>query len=301
MNETIIENPSLHSDELDGGRRNRRSLSSGFYGYLLLVILVAAGWSLRDRHFFNPEEGIGYWLGITGGSLMLMLLVYPLRKKYRLLQSLGSTKAWFQTHIVLGLVGPLLVLYHCNFKLGSFNSQVAFYAMLLVAGSGIVGRYFYAAIHRGLNGRKTSLDELQKELATSTEESNGMARLMPNLVQRLHEQAQQLQGHQITQTLGIGRSLRWTFTHNFERLSLVLLARRELRAAARSSDIVSRDYRRLRRSANRYIRDFTRLLGRVAQFSFYERLFAIWHVFHLPLFYVLVLSASFHVLAVHMY
>lgn len=173
--------------------------------------------------------------------------------------------------------------------------------MLVVAGSGIVGRYFYAAIHRGLNGRKTSLDELQKELAKSSEGSDGMARLMPELVQRLHEKAQLLQGHQVTQSLGVGRSLRWTFTHHFERLSLMLLARRELRAAARSSDIVARDYRRLRRSANRYIRDFTRLLGRVAQFSFYERLFAIWHVFHLPLFYVLVLSASFHVLAVHMY
>lgn len=301
MNETVIENPSLLNNELGGSRKSRRSMSNGFYGYVLLILLIAAGWALRDRHFINPEEGVGYWLGIAGGSLMLMLLVYPLRKKYRLLQSLGSTRAWFRTHIVLGLVGPLLILYHCNFQLGSFNSQVAFYAMLVVAGSGIVGRYFYAAIHRGLNGRKTSLDELQKELAKSSEGSDGMARLMPELVQRLHEKAQLLQGHQVTQSLGVGRSLRWTFTHHFERLSLMLLARRELRAAARSSDIVARDYRRLRRSANRYIRDFTRLLGRVAQFSFYERLFAIWHVFHLPLFYVLVLSASFHVLAVHMY
>lgn len=301
MNETVAENPSLLSDELDGTRRRPAARRSGFHGYILLVLLVALGWQIRDRHWISPEDGVGYWLGIIGGSLMLSLLVYPLRKKYRLLQALGSTKAWFQAHIVIGLVGPLLVLYHCNFQLGSFNSKVALYAMLLVAGSGIVGRYFHSAIHRGLNGRKTSLDELQKELAASADGSNGMARLMPGLVAKLHQKAGELQGHEITQSLGIGRSLRWTFTHHVERLRLMLLARRELRSAAAGSETVSRDYPRLKRSAYRYIGNYTRLLGRVAQFSFYERLFAIWHIFHLPLFFVLVLSASFHVLAVHMY
>ena len=43
------------------------------------------------------------------------------------------------------------------------------------------------------------------------------------------------------------------------------------------------------------------MAGRVAQFSFYERLFALWHVFHLPIFFMMVISALVHVLAVHMY
>jgi hypothetical protein len=43
------------------------------------------------------------------------------------------------------------------------------------------------------------------------------------------------------------------------------------------------------------------LIGRVAQFSFYERLFALWHVLHLPIFLLMIISALFHVLAVHMY
>ena len=42
-------------------------------------------------------------------------------------------------------------------------------------------------------------------------------------------------------------------------------------------------------------------MTRVAQFSLYERLFSLWHVFHLPFFFMLVLSACVHVLAVHMY
>ena len=43
------------------------------------------------------------------------------------------------------------------------------------------------------------------------------------------------------------------------------------------------------------------LSGRVAQFSLYERLFALWHILHLPIFFLMVLSAIVHVVAVHMY
>jgi hypothetical protein len=40
---------------------------------------------------------------------------------------------------------------------------------------------------------------------------------------------------------------------------------------------------------------------RVAQFTAYERLFALWHVLHVPFVYLLVLTACFHVFAVHAY
>jgi hypothetical protein len=233
--------------------------------------------------------------------MMLTLLLYPLRKRIRILHLLGPTKYWFRLHMILGLAGPLLILYHCNFQLGSFNSQVAFYCMLLVAGSGIIGRHFYARIHRGLYGRKTSLRELQDELAESVEKSHGLAKLMPQLISRLDTLSDELQGDRVTQSLGIGRSLRWTFTHHFVRISLLLTARHELKAAAAASDVIARDYNRFSRTASSFIRDYTGLMGRVAQFSFYERLFALWHVFHLPIFFMMVISALFHVLAVHMY
>ena len=72
-------------------------------------------------------------------SLMLFLLLYPAGKKWKFMQRIGLTRHWFRIHIVLGLVGPLLVLYHCNFKLGSTNSTVALTSMLVVAVSGIIG------------------------------------------------------------------------------------------------------------------------------------------------------------------
>ena len=128
-----------------------------------------------------------------------------------------------------------------------------------------------------------------------------MANLMPDLVARLDAHTRELQGCRITETLGVGRSLKWTFTHHVMRLSLWWTARRELKFAAASSTAVQCDYKRLLRSTSNYLKDYTSLLGRVAQFSFYERLFALWHVFHLPIFLMMVLSAVIHVLAVHMY
>ncbi|MGB5624105.1 MAG: hypothetical protein WBM61_00125, partial [Woeseiaceae bacterium] len=57
----------------------------------------------------------------------------------------------------------------------------------------------------------------------------------------------------------------------------------------------------LQKTANAYATKQVGMMRQVAQLSFYERLFSLWHVFHMPLFLVLVVSALVHVLAVHMY
>jgi hypothetical protein len=302
MNETVMRQTT---DMRVAQRRKtnflRLNKSGAYYGYLALTFFIALGWVLRDKQLINPEEGVGYWLGIIGGSIMLFLLAYPLRKRYRILSVFGSTRHWFRLHMIFGLVGPLLILYHCNFNLGSFNSQVALYCMLLVAGSGIVGKHFYARIHNGLYGRKLSLQEMQQELIESREKGRGLAQLTPKVVHRLNGLADELKGCAVTQSLSIRQSLKWSFAGQFIRLRLRWIARRELKAAAANSPTIHRDQKRLRRIVNRYIRYYTGLVCRVAQFSFYERLFALWHIFHLPFFAMLVISALVHVLAVHMY
>lgn len=302
MNETVMQNPAFVTErQVSSNFPTLKGWGTEFSAYVLLTLLIVFGWLVRDRDLISPKEGAGYWLGIIGGTLMLLLLLYPLRKRVKLFRRIGSTKQWFLAHVILGLIGPLLVLYHANFQLGSFNSRVALYCMLLVAGSGIIGRHFYARIHRGLDGHKATMKELQKELAESVDQSRGLAKIVPRVVGRLHELTIHLQGDQVSGSVGVRRSLRWTFTHHFMRLSLLLTARRELRAAVASRTIVAADEQRLNRAVSRYIRKYTRLAGRVSQLSFYERLFAIWHVFHLPTFFIMVLAALFHVLAVHMY
>lgn len=286
-------------NRLFGSRETRQS--STFYSYSLSAIAIGAGWLLRDYGLIDPKEGLGYWLGILGGSMMLVLILYPLRKRIRALRFLGSTAHWFHIHIVLGVVGPILVLYHSNFSLGSFNSKVALYCMLLVAISGLIGKYLYAHIHNGLYGGKASLKELRKNLSQSLEESHGLAVLLPRLTARLETLVVEAQGCSVTGSLSLRTSLMWSLKRYFIWISLLRAAHRELRAHAVVSPAVARDFPRLKKSCAAYIRKFMQLTARVAQFTLFERLSSLWHVLHMPLFFMMVISALFHVLAVHMY
>jgi len=302
MNEIALDQPPPRSAQASrwfGTRETRQS--SAFYGYSLTIIALGIGWLLKSRELISAEDGLGYWLGIIGGSMMLVLLLYPLRKRIRMLRFLGRTTHWFQAHMVLGVIGPVLVLYHSNFNLGSFNSKVALYCMLLVAGSGIVGRHIYAHIHRGLYGGKTTLDELRKDLAKSIEESNGIASLLPEFSSELEALTAKVQGDSITGSLSFGSSLAWSYRRYTTHFCLWWTSRSELKALAANSPAIAENYRKLRRASATYIRHYIRQVGRVAQFTLYERMFSLWHVLHMPLFFMMVISALFHVLAVHMY
>jgi hypothetical protein len=281
--------------------RKKASFGGSFWGYLLAFSLIGIGWLVRDRELVDPGNGTGYWLGIGGAAMMLLLLVYPLRKRIRALRYLGATRHWFRAHMILGVAGPALVLYHCNFSPGSVNSKVALYSMLIVAGSGIVGRHLYARIHRGLYGEKASLRQLQKELAEALQSGEGIGRILPGLVSRLETLARELEGDRLTRSLGTAASIRWTVRRHALRLSLWFAIRRELRARIVQSAAIAADYARLRRAASVYAGSFLGRMGRVVQFTLYERLFSLWHVLHLPLFLMMVLAVVVHVLAVHMY
>jgi hypothetical protein len=51
----------------------------------------------------------------------------------------------------------------------------------------------------------------------------------------------------------------------------------------------------------RYLRTYMRATRKVLEFHFYERLFSLWHVLHLPFFFMMLFSGIVHVVAVHMY
>ena len=131
---------------------------------LFVLAVIGAlyfGWNIRSEYYITAEYGLGYALGITGVSCMMMLLMYPLRKRYsRTPFLIFSTRTWFKIHMVLGVLGPLAILYHCNFRLGSINSNITLAAMGLMVTSGLIGRFIYSQIHYSLFGRKIEILEL---------------------------------------------------------------------------------------------------------------------------------------------
>ena len=68
---------------------------------------------------YTPGSGLGYGLGLCGGLMMLALLIYPLRKSVAALHAWGPIKYWFRAHMILGVVGPLMILFHSTFHFRS--------------------------------------------------------------------------------------------------------------------------------------------------------------------------------------
>ena len=73
---------------------------------------------LSPKHAaLKPSGSIGNALGIVGAVLLLLMYLYPLRKKWKWLSKKGKTKHWLDYHILMGLVGPVLITFHSSFKL----------------------------------------------------------------------------------------------------------------------------------------------------------------------------------------
>jgi hypothetical protein len=203
--------------------------------------------------------------------------------------------------MVLGILGPLCILFHSNFKTGAANSNVALFCMLTVAGSGFIGRYLYAHIHSGLYGRKLELGALQASASGLRELSGGVS-FLPDLVGRLDTAEQLLLacGPRLS-LLGFLKPLVVRFAAVKARWQLHRYIRRGLRASARTSTVVAAESKRLRRVANAYIDRRLAATQRVAAFQGYERLFSLWHALHIPLIFMLLIAAIVHVIAVNVY
>lgn len=260
---------------------------------LILTALSCSGlvvWGVFSRgdSDITAEEGLGYWLGISGLSMMVLLLTYSLRKRMPRLLGAISIRRWFELHMILGLAGPTAILFHCNFRLGSLNSTVALLSMLLVSGSGIAGRFIYTRIHHGLLGDRATLSELHEKIAS---QRAALSRLP------IHSEAA---------AAALARFERFALAPRRNPIASIarfaslgprsfLAGRSCYRALSRGT--ASRDRRAYRRAVQHYLSS----VRRAAEFTSYAWLFSLWHALHLPLCILLFAAAGVHVLAVNLY
>jgi hypothetical protein len=264
---------------------------------MLATAVLVVGWLLPLSDYITPRSGLGYALGIIGGSMMLALLIYPLRKRVPSLTWLGSARGWFTFHMVLGVVGPLCILYHANYHLGATNSNVALISMLIVAGSGLIGRYLYARIHYGLNGRMANLAELRTEAERLKADSSGAARLLPELPSRLDAAEQRISKG----ALLLPRPIAALVLCHWNMYRLRSYVHQTLHRAAKASPTVATHRSKLVAAADRYTGSRLSAARRVAEFESCVQLFGLWHLLHLPLFGMLFVAGIVHVVAVNVY
>lgn len=260
-------------------------VTSGRAFTVLIIAFMIFGWIMRGDNYISAETGIGYTLGIVGGVMMLVVVLYPLSKRNRLLTRWVPVRYWFGIHMFLGIVGPLIILFHSNFQIGSINSTVALICMLLVAGSGLIGRYIYRHIHHGLYGERITLSELKTEV----QEEHGHVFDSKIIGEKLAQKLDQIEQKALEAYTGIFDSLR----HVMYLGSQSGLIKRQLTRSLKDNP--------QHREATEAVGIYLVTLRRIAAFKLYERLFSLWHILHLPLFIMMIITAIIHIFAVHMY
>lgn len=290
------------------GRAHRSVRASGVAVALFSVLVLATivcGWLFRHDTPLTPKTGVGYLLGICGGTTMGLLALYPARKHLRFMRTWGLLPHWFRIHMMLGVLGPILILFHCNFRLGAPNSNVALISMLVVAASGVVGRYIYTRVSHGLYGARATLEELHAQLDIR---EHTLAEHLPpasRASQRLAAFAARARGpHRI-----VGARLFRLAALPLQAIWVRHCTLRDLRvdldreAMQRGSDARTHHASdaEMRREMRRLIGQYLAALVKEVQFGAYARLFSLWHALHVPLFIMLILTGILHVVAVHMY
>lgn len=288
-------------ESLEFAKTHILSRLAAFLFALLIGATLYTGWRNSPEAHLTAESGLGYALGIVGASLMVLMLSYSARKRFRFMRRWGALRHWFRAHMILGIVAPVCILYHANFGLGSFNSNIALGAMLLVAASGMVGRFIYKRIHHGLYGARATLESLASKRTQEFEQLSELFPYVSNLENRLHLARTRAHDHPrgyiggLLYVLWFGVWTRWVGMRLSWRIS------RALGRASRRQGWTSGERRQRRRNARIFVSAYLGTCRKVASLDLFDRLFALWHVVHLPFFAMMLVAAAVHIVAVHLY
>ena len=258
----------------------------------ILVALVWLGWKVAHGNYYKPGEGLGYNLGLIGGLMMLTLLLYSFRKHIKFMQGLGKLKYWFRVHMILGVLGPVLVIFHTTFRLGSTNATIAFYCMVVVASSGLIGKFAYSRIHKGLYGSRNSLKEARAELAGNSGDVKSKLHFFPKVEKKISY----FEYLALEKKRGFFDGVLFFLSFDVRRIYITWQCKRYIyikMAPDRMQDVAN--------EASTLVSKYLIQIQTVAQFKKFEQIFSAWHVLHIPLMYMMVATAIFHVIWVHMY
>lgn len=257
------------------------------FRYLRLSVLLTAA-AVVAYVWHTPPLGprgdtwLGYTLGTVGAVLILLLLLFGMRKRaYR--SRLGTVQGWLSAHVYLGLALFVIATLHTAFEFGWNVHTLAYALMTFVIVSGVWGTVVYArhpALMGGLLEGKT-LQEHGEVLRELDARSRRLAEdLGPELKAIIEASAQ------APIVSGIFARLRGKVRHCPTRRAVHAL---EPLARGERRELYAVQYQRLAQLTK--IRDFLRLKAWTD----------LWLMFHVPLSLALLGSLVAHVWSVFFY
>ena len=222
----------------------------------------------------KPSGTVAHFLGVAGLLMMVVPVAYAVRKRWAPLAKLGSMQGWLEFHIFCGIVGPAFVTLHTSFKFNGIIS-VAYWSMVAVVASGFVGRYLFVRIPKSIRGVELTHDDILAQTEQLKRELDATA-LGPGGLDRVHEVEREIE------SVAVGSTFGPMAVH--ARLGRL---RRELRHAGVERGLAA--------NVTASMGERVLLLRKLAYLNRTKRLFAMWHVFHQPLVYVMFAIAALHV------
>ncbi|OEJ69375.1 hypothetical protein [Magnetovibrio blakemorei] len=119
-----------------------------FLGYFIVLIAMTILGDLVLHQF--DLVWVGRYLGIPGTLLIILSLLYSLRKR-KIIQS-GNPRFLLSLHEVFTWLGALMILIHAGIHFNAILPWLALLAMMINVVSGMVGRYLLDRSRRHLTG-----------------------------------------------------------------------------------------------------------------------------------------------------
>lgn len=249
-----------------------------YAGYSYYSTPLAERFYHPQHAWFKPSGPFGHGLGIAGTLMILIgVVLYIARKRYNFMSKYLRLKYLLEFHIFLCVLGPILVLFHTAFKFGGIVS-VAFWSMVLVVVSGVIGRFIYIQIPRSIEGRELSLlevknmkDELSEILRSKTELN---AQIIPAITGDGGDSNPAFKGS--------------SFIFKYFRDRRII---RTVRTILKQNKV----NRKERNSIIQLVWKEISLANRISRLQTMQKLFRYWHVAHLPFALIMLIVLIIHI------
>jgi hypothetical protein len=245
------------------------------------------------HELLKPSGSIGIKLGVLGTVLFFIIFLYALRKVIPWLGRIGTARHWMDFHVIAGITAPIVIAFHASFKFQGI-AGFAFWIMVAVAISGVIGRYLYAQIPRSLNAAEISLNELKMSERELAEALFGQSICPAERLNRVMDVPTAEHIRRIGPLLAIGEMIALDVRLPFQVAGL--------RRASSGFGVKLLSAGGLFSSGNSEIENVVRLVRQKASLSKRvvfldqtQRVFHLWHVIHRPFSYAFAVLAIFHI------
>lgn len=117
--------------------------------FVAFLVLTAVYVVYRFRQFPHGGSWTGIGFGILATLLIALLLWYGVRKR-QYGSRWGTMETWLQSHVYLGLLSWVVVLYHSGFRFQDKVAVAALVVLTLVVVTGLFGAILYTTVPRML-------------------------------------------------------------------------------------------------------------------------------------------------------